>query len=94
MAIVPFWVAVARASSQGGEASSQAGGENLHYATAIIQIPTPAAVAKGVRVQKGKMTLKVLCLTNGAAVSKGTMLMTSTTPPTDLPEDNVMGVVS
>ena len=87
LTLVPFWVAVAKASSQGG-------GKNLLYATAIIQIPTPPPVSRGVRVQRGKMTLKVLCLTNEAAISKGTLLMAAGKPPADLPEDNVMGVTS
>ena len=64
LTLVPFWVAVAGASSQEGAS-------NLHYATAIIQIPTPPAVSKGLRVQKAKMTLKVMCLTNDAAISGG-----------------------
>ena len=90
LTLVPFWVAVARASSQDGA-------KNLLYATAVIQIPTPPPVSRGVRVQcqrKGKMTLKVMCLTNEAAISKGTLLMAANKPPTNLPEDNVMGVAS
>ena len=84
---MPFWVAVARASCQDGA-------KNRLYATAVIQIPTPPPVSRGVRVQKGKMTLKVLCLTNEAAISKGTLLMAANKPPTNLPEDKVMGVAS
>ena len=87
MTIVPFWIAVAKASSQEKIKS-------LSYATAIIQIGTPPAVSKGVRVQKGKMTLKVLCLTNTEAISKGTPLTTTEKPPAELPEDIVMGVGS
>ena len=87
LTLVPFWVAVARASSQDGA-------KNLLYATAVIQIPTPPAVSRGVRVQKGKMTLNVVCLTNEAAISKGTLLMAADKPPTNLPEDNVTGVAS
>jgi len=87
LTLVPFWVAVAKASSQEGI-------KNLHYTTAVIQIPTPPPVSKGVRVQKGKITLRVVCLTNEAAISKGTLLMTANKPPTNLPEDNVMGVAS
>ena len=87
MTLVPFWVAVAKASSQEGV-------KNLLYATAVIQIPTPPPVSRGVRVHKGKMTLRVVCLTNMAAVSKGAPLMTATKPPPNLPEDNVLGVTS
>ena len=87
LTLVPFWVAVAKASSQEGVS-------NLLYATAVIQIPTPPPVSKGVRVHKGKMTLRVVCLTNMAAVSKGAPLTTATKPPPNLPEDNVLGVTS
>ena len=88
MAVVPFWMAVASASSQDkAEAAS-----NLQYATALIQIPTPPAVSKGVRLQKGRMTLKVMCLTNNEALAKGTRLMVAGKPPLELPVDNVMGV--
>ena len=88
MALVPFWTAVARASSHD---AAEAGG-NLQYATAIIQIPTPPPVSKGVRHQKGKMTLKVMCLTNKDALSKGTRLVVAGKPPLELPENNLMGV--
>ena len=65
------------------------------YATAVIQIPTPPPVSKGVRARrKGKMTLKVICLTNEAAISKGTLLMAASKPPVNLPEDIVMGAAS
>ena len=84
---MPFWVAVAGASSHEGAS-------NLHYATAIIQIPTPPPVSKGLKVQRGKMTLKVMCLTNNAAISGGTLLMAADKPPMELPEDNVMGVAA
>ena len=87
LTIVPFWVAVARASSQGDA-------KNLVYATAIVQIREPPPVSRGVRVQKGKMTLKAMCLTNEAAIPRGTLLMVADKPPTDLPMDNVMGVAS
>ena len=86
--LVPFWVAVAGASSHKGAS-------NLHYATAIIQIPTPPPVSRGLRVHRGKMTLKVMCLTNNAAISGGgTLLMAADKPPMELPEDNVMGVAA
>ena len=85
LTIVPFWVAIAKASSQETI-------KNLSYATAIIQIVTPPAICRGVRVHKGKMTLKVMCLTNLEAIEKGTPLMTSEKPPTELPEDALMGV--
>ena len=87
LTLVPFWVAVARASSQDGA-------ENLLYAAAVVQIPTPPPVSRGVRVHKGKMTLKVMCLTNEAAISKGTLLMAASKPPVNLPEDIVMGAAS
>ena len=85
MTLVPFWVAVAKASSQDGV-------KNLSYTTAAIQIPTPPPVSRGVRVQKGKMTLRVVCLTNDGAISKGTQLMAATKPPATLQEDNMVGV--
>ena len=90
VALIPFWTAVARASSQDDAEDPM---HNMQYATAIIQIPTPPPVSKGVRVHKGRMTLKVLCLTNNDAISKGTNLMVAGKPPAgEFPVDNVMGV--
>ena len=84
----PFWTAVAKASSQDDAEDPM---HNMQYATAIIQIPTPPPVCKGVRVHKGKMTLKVLCLTNSVTIGKGTHLMVAGKPPAEFPEDDVMG---
>ena len=88
VALVPFWMAVVEASSHDVDA---AGEFNLQYAIAIIQIPAPPPVAKAVRLQKGRMTLKVMCLTNGDAIARGTRLMGEGKPPRELPEDNLMG---
>ena len=38
------------------------------------------------------MTLKVMCLTNKDAISKGDSLMVVGKPPREFHEDNVMGV--
>ena len=90
VALIPFWTAVARASSHDDTEDPM---HNMQYATAIIQIPAPPPVCKGVRAHKGKMTLKVVCLTNNGAISKGTNLMVAGKPPAgELPVDNVMGV--
>ena len=44
VALIPFWTAVARASSQDDAEDPM---HNMQYATAIIQIPTPRLSAKG-----------------------------------------------
>ena len=44
VALIPFWAAVARASSHDDAADPM---HNMQYATAIIQIPAPPPVCKG-----------------------------------------------
>ena len=43
---------------------------------------------------QGQDDLKVMCLTNEAAISKGTLLMAASKPPVNLPEDIVMCAAS
>ena len=85
LTLVPFWTAVAQASSQADGQDS-----NLDYATAVVQLPTPPPVAKGVRVHKGSMTLKVVCLTSTNAISKGARLTVAGKPSRELPEENLI----
>jgi hypothetical protein len=57
---------------------------NLVYQTACIEVPTPAPLAKGVRVQKAKIRLCLPCMTNVTTVKKGDHLVVAAPPPHSL----------
>ena len=93
--VVPFWALATKPRNTWSEASSQENQEEiaaslqtLVYKTSRVLVPTPVAVAKGVRVQKAKIVLKVMSLTNAEPVTKGTRLVVNAKPDNNLPSDD------
>ena len=85
--LVPFW-ALAAKPRKPSSAEDQNGDEpNLHvlvYRQVIVDIPTPHAVIKGVRVQKPKIQLCLPCMTNTDTITKGSRLVIAEKVPSDL----------
>ena len=52
-----------------------------------VNVPAPAALAKGVKVQKGKIAMRLPALTNLEHVDKGCRLLLEQEPPTELESD-------
>ena len=87
MVLVPFWAlaAAGRKSAESSSASSDDPNEHcLVYQKAIIDVPTPPAVLKGVRVAKAKIQLCVPCMTNKTIIAKGSRLTIAEKIPTEL----------
>ena len=89
--LVPFWALAAagrkttQSSSESSSASSAASDTHcLVYQQAVIDVPTPAAVLKGIRVAKAKIKLCVPCMTNKTIIAKGSRLTIAEKIPTDL----------
>ena len=56
----------------------------LEYRKVTVDVPTPQAVIKGVRVHKAKIQLSVPCMTNTKAIAKGSRLVIGDRVPADL----------
>ena len=85
--LVPFWAlaAAGRKTTQSSSASSADSDTHcLVYQQAVIDVPTPAAVLKGIRVAKAKIKVCVPCMTNKTIIAKGSRLTIAEKIPTDL----------
>ena len=72
-AIVPFWLLTKtqQAPKSQGKAASQG---SLIYAIAEVDVPSPAAIVKGGRDVKSKVTMRIPYLTNDMSLDKGARL--------------------
>lgn len=85
--LIPFWALAARPRKPVSGQDQNEDESNLHvlvYRKVTVDIPTPAAVSKGVRVQKPKIQLCVPCMTNTNAITKGSRLMIAGKVPAGL----------
>lgn len=85
--LIPFWALAARPHKPVSGQDQNEDESNLHvlvYRKVTVDIPTPAAVTKGVRVQKPKIQLCVPCMTNTNAITKGSRLMIAGKVPAGL----------
>ena len=73
-AIVPFWLLTKtqQAPESQGKAASQG---SLIYAIAKVDVPSPAAIVKGGRDVKSKVTMWIPYLTNDMSLDKGARLL-------------------
>ena len=71
--IVPFWLLTEtqQAPESQGKAASQG---SLIYAIAEVDVPSPAAIVKGGRDVKSKVTMRIPYLTNDMSLDKGARL--------------------
>ena len=74
--LVPFWTLAAKPDT--------AKTSVMMYEKIEIPVPTPNAIAKGVRVQKPCIKLAIPVMMNATAVVKGDRLVVGARPPTDL----------
>ena len=73
-AIVPFGLLTQtqQASKSQGKVASQG---SLIYAIAEVDVPSPAAIVKGGRDVKSKVTMRIPYLTNDMSLAKGARLL-------------------
>ena len=86
-AIVPFWLLTKtqQAPESQGKAASQG---SLIYAIAKVDVPSPAAIVKGGRDVKSKVTMWIPYLTNDMSLDKGARLLVKGNMPAALEEED------
>ena len=93
--LVPYWILASKARAPQSSGSpgleprqeDKQGVAMLSNIVLAVNVPCPAAVAKGVKVQKAKIILRVPAFTNMGHVGKGARLMVDQKPRTELQSD-------